>query len=370
MKRLIIITAPSIDTEVNVSGIATVTGYITNIKDPEYTFEVFTVGKPDRQKRTLKWFIQQIKLPVSFAILLAKKRPSIIHINSPLNVLAIFRDTLIAMIAKAFQKAIIMHIHGGRFISTPPSRSGIISLLIKIQMKLSTKIITLGNRESIFIREHYGANSDKINVVPNAVTIPQKISAHDKTNDLNVLSIGRISYEKGIETICDLFECDGTLRTFINLRMYGTGPLYEKATKRLQISLGHRFQSLGIADAHEKSAAFEWADVILMPSIYGEGLPMALLEAMASGVVPITTNDGMILDVVAHNQNGFIVPKKCPIQVANTLSIARELKIAGNLESYSQAARKSVECKYNSDDYEDKIIEIYKSVNMRTLSRD
>ncbi len=48
-------------------------------------------------------------------------------------------------------------------------------------------------------------------------------------------------------------------------------------------------------------------DIFVLPSLY-EGLPIALLEAMSSGVPAIATNVGSNSEVVANGLNGFIVP--------------------------------------------------------------
>jgi phosphatidylinositol alpha-mannosyltransferase len=49
-------------------------------------------------------------------------------------------------------------------------------------------------------------------------------------------------------------------------------------------------------------------DLFVLPSLFGEGLPMALLEAMGSGVAVLTTPVEGIVEVVQEEQNGLLVP--------------------------------------------------------------
>jgi glycosyltransferase involved in cell wall biosynthesis len=50
-------------------------------------------------------------------------------------------------------------------------------------------------------------------------------------------------------------------------------------------------------------------DIFVLPSLW-EGMSIALLEAMASGVPVIATNVGSNPEVVTNGINGFIVPPK------------------------------------------------------------
>lgn len=56
----------------------------------------------------------------------------------------------------------------------------------------------------------------------------------------------------------------------------------------------------------ERDAVLESASVFLLPS-YDEGLPMALLEAMAAGLAPITSAVGAIPEIISDGQNGLLV---------------------------------------------------------------
>jgi glycosyltransferase involved in cell wall biosynthesis len=63
------------------------------------------------------------------------------------------------------------------------------------------------------------------------------------------------------------------------------------------------------------------SDCFVMPSIDREGLPKALLEAMAVGVPAIGTNVGGIPEVIAHNESGLIVPPKDARAIADAITL-------------------------------------------------
>jgi glycosyltransferase involved in cell wall biosynthesis len=78
---------------------------------------------------------------------------------------------------------------------------------------------------------------------------------------------------------------------------------------------------LGWLDADTKARAMREADVFLMPST-SEGLPVALLEAMAYGKPIVATRVGGIPDVLADGTEGIIVP---PGDVAALATAVTEL---------------------------------------------
>ena len=59
--------------------------------------------------------------------------------------------------------------------------------------------------------------------------------------------------------------------------------------------------------------------ILLLPS-RDEGLPMALLEAMASGLVPVTTTVGSIGEAVGDGVTGIVVQPGSPRQIADALT--------------------------------------------------
>ncbi|MEC9092670.1 MAG: glycosyltransferase family 4 protein [Planctomycetota bacterium] len=65
-------------------------------------------------------------------------------------------------------------------------------------------------------------------------------------------------------------------------------------------------------------AVYAESDVAVLPS-YSEGLPKSLMEACACGLPIVTTNNSGCLEVVEDNFNGFIVPAKDAVSLANAI---------------------------------------------------
>src|SRR5690606_399593 len=88
------------------------------------------------------------------------------------------------------------------------------------------------------------------------------------------------------------------------------GPIKDMKSRiqfeQLTGDIKHRIHFLGGVQPDKVAEWMQISDILLLPS-YKEGLPSALLEAMATGVVPIASNVGGIPSVIHHGVNGFLL---------------------------------------------------------------
>jgi glycosyltransferase involved in cell wall biosynthesis len=90
---------------------------------------------------------------------------------------------------------------------------------------------------------------------------------------------------------------------------------------------------------------FHLCDVILQPSVW-DGLPNALIEAMACGKIVIASDAGGIPEVVEHGKDGFLIPKALLNQLGTAVIEVLNLD-PSEKKKISTAARKKVVDFYN-----------------------
>jgi L-malate glycosyltransferase len=103
-------------------------------------------------------------------------------------------------------------------------------------------------------------------------------------------------------------------------------------------------------------------DVYMMSSAF-EGLPVALLEAMAMGCAPVCTAVGGIPEVIRPGNNGIITDPGAPDQLAR--GVGELLDDAERRMAVSAAARRTVECEFSVERMTHEVEDIY----LRTLRR-
>lgn len=74
------------------------------------------------------------------------------------------------------------------------------------------------------------------------------------------------------------------------------------------LGLAERVRFLGAASLEEVYAAYTEHDLLLVPSLPGEGIPRVLLEAMAAGLPVVATRVAGIPELVRDGENGLLVP--------------------------------------------------------------
>ncbi len=156
-----------------------------------------------------------------------------------------------------------------------------------------------------------------------------------------VLSIGRLSREKGHADLVDAFSQlqERFKDTEVWLVVVGDGPERARLEQRAkECNAGKNVAFAGHRD--DAKRFYGIADVFALPS-YTEGTPNVLLEAMAAGVPVVATRVGGIPELATDEKNALLVAAGKPSEIANALR--RILQTAQLRNELSRAASEVVE---------------------------
>ncbi len=340
----ILITSPSLDETENVSGISTVVKQIVENADAEFFH--FTAGRKDGLRFGITWMLAQIILIPRFLLELRSFKPGIVHINTALTTLSIFRDSVLTFIARIFGFPVLLHIHGGKFLSQGFGNR--LSLrLTKSMLRLANVVLALSASEKRFIKSLQ--QKIDVRILRNAVPFDdvQKFE-RAPTNERSIVFFGRLHEGKGLTEIVRAIKVlveDGQEFQF---RCYGAGEMADSFVAQMTEILGERFYFGGVVSGDEKWRALAESNIFLLPSHY-EGLPMSLLEAMAVGCFPIVSDVGSVSEVVENEINGFLIEPRNSEQIVKTLK--RLFSGEFDQDKLCKAARSTIKDRYNLTDY-------------------
>ena len=151
---------------------------------------------------------------------------------------------------------------------------------------------------------------ERVVVLPNCVSLDEARKferTYPEDETLQILFMGRISRQKGLDVILEALDTLQEPRPSV----FGSYWRAKDLTRLLYVRrfgelLGNKFEFTGVVGTKERSQLLRRCNVFVLPSLF-EGLPMALLESMSFGVVPITTDVGSISTVVVNQSNGLII---------------------------------------------------------------
>lgn len=161
-----------------------------------------------------------------------------------------------------------------------------------------------------------GVAKERTFILPHSVDL-ERFQPQVGPAEYEIVSVGQLIARKRMDV---LVRALGLLRSRgiqLRLALLGQGP--EEAKLRALVSelgLEQQVSFLGYRDDVEKVVAK--ARLFALVSAW-EGVPFALMEAMASGVVPVVTSVGTIGDWVIDGKNGRIVPVDDAARLAEVL---------------------------------------------------
>lgn len=252
---------------------------------------------------------------IKFIIKIIFFKPDIVILNPSLGKSAINRDFIFLKIAKAFGKEVVVFFHG---FNTENIKYLNIDYLKNNLNKC--KFIFILAKEFADIIESWGV------VVPIYLTTTKvddrlidKFDISTKNfNTKNILFLARIEKAKGIYTTLDAIKILQEKDFDITLRVAGTGSELEK-TRQYALDKNIKADFLGNISGDTLINEFKTANVYILPTTHGEGMPTSVLEAMAFGLPVITRPVGGICDFFENDKMGKLIESLEPQEYAQEI---------------------------------------------------
>ncbi len=157
--------------------------------------------------------------------------------------------------------------------------------------------ITVISKEAF---DYYTSLGYKVFQVPNALDITSLSENEDRRYLKQVIFAGRLSIEKGINT---LIEIGKKLPSDIQLIILGTGPEEQKIKDLAKNKKNVHY--LGYQNKKNTISLIRGSDILIQPSLK-EGISSTILESMACGTIVIASNVGGNTELIENRVNGII----------------------------------------------------------------
>jgi glycosyltransferase involved in cell wall biosynthesis len=246
------------------------------------------------------------KALVALAGFCLRRGDRVVHLHTTVRG-SMYRKTICAMLAKALRAPVVLQVHVGEpELELFRRRVDRVSLAaFRWAFAHADRVLSVGAASAREVEQHYAARD--VEVLPNAAPALDTIPTHPvpepaPAGQARLLYIGGFHDPvKGGEVLLDALPAILAAHPGVRVTIAGPG----EPPARLQ-SVNGSAQWLGWLDADAKARALCEADIFILPST-SEGLPVALLEAMAYGKPIVATRVGGIPDVLADGSEGVLV---------------------------------------------------------------
>ncbi len=227
----------------------------------------------------------------------------IVHIHGAANA-SFYRCGIFINLAKKKGKKIILHEHAADFVDFYNGSRHKKNIIGTIN-KCDCLIVLSESWKNYFIS--IGVDKEKVFVLNNIVSPPVAEPIKRKDNKLHLMYMGEISNRKGAFDLLSAISANKEyFKDKLLLRIGGNevdGDIVA-CIKRYQLEDFVSYE--GWIAGEKKNECLNWEDVYILPS-YNEGLPIAILEAMAYRHPVISTPVGGIPEVIKPYWNGILV---------------------------------------------------------------
>jgi len=246
-------------------------------------------------------------------------RPDLIHLHT----LDAAVHVAVARALRLWRTPHVVHLHTTNMIR---SRTGLGRLLGRRSLLAAGAIMACSNEVRNRVAEFYHVPEQRIEVVPNPVSLERFESAQADTqwrerlclgpDEMLAVFLGRLVVRsKGLDV---LREAMAVLPEDVSARVMLVGPVKHEAEARA-LELPGRITWLGPVERDLVPSLLKACDLLVLPSRW-EGLPISVIEAMAAGLPVVATRVSGIPEIVNDGESGLLVPPERPDELAAAIA--------------------------------------------------
>lgn len=277
-------------------------GFTTSIINTSYPVFEEAIGSFSLKK---VWFF----LLLNFKLYKIFKS-DIIYITPGQTFFGVVKYGMFILIASLLKKELIVHVHGNYMGTEYKKLKGVKKNIFFFLVSRFTKGIVL----SPMLKQNLLPFIDdkKIFIVYNFAqeflySKPKKVD----TTNLKIVYLSNLMEEKGILFLLNALKDLEHLGIKYEAKIAGNLDVNLKSKIFNIIESLNNTEYIGVVKGENKRILLNWSNIFVLPTFYKmEGQPIAILEALATQNVIITTSHGGIPDIIEDKTNGFIVPPK------------------------------------------------------------
>jgi glycosyltransferase involved in cell wall biosynthesis len=252
-----------------------------------------------------------------------KQHIDLIHLNPSLNWAGLLRDGLMLLIARNYGKKAIVFFRGWHeTMERKINKNRIVRKLFRRTFTKANAIIVLSESFRVKLRTWGADQSIYIETTTVDNELLKAVDIHNKTEKpglLRLLFLSRVEKAKGVFELLKAYQRLKGKYSNLGLTVAGTGSQLHAAKEFVKSEKLRDVVFTGHLTGKHKAEAFSASDIFVFPTFHGEGMPNAVLEAMAFGLPVITRPVGGLVDFFETGRMGYLTESKDPLALARLI---------------------------------------------------
>jgi len=292
--------------------------------------------------------------------ILRDKSPCIFHVHFASRG-STLRKCIVSLMVLRASGRLVLHAHGGAFDGFFSNLPKPLQDRVARTFRRSHGFVVLSSQWQEFYATQLAVRRDRIQIMINPTNPPSQVPDRSGRDSVQFLFLGRINDAKGAFRLLDAYQAlPNASRAAARIVFAGDGQVAE--LRRRAAEIGPDVVVHSWLDREERDHLLAVSDVLVLPSEH-EGVPMAILEAIAYGLPVIATPVGGIPDVIRHGREGLLV--EVGNQGALTAALARMVTEPALRASLGRGARATAES-LNVTNYGQRLLEFYQTITADT----
>lgn len=254
---------------------------------------------------------------------LKRFRPDLVYFVPAVTGVSFFRDFLLSLILKRFHSRLVYHLHGKGIAqgTANPLNRALYNAFFR-----NAYVIHLSTR--LFDDIAKVADRSMCRFLPNGIEFDAKARVSNEERAVTkvpvILYLSNLVPSKGPVVLLDACRLLKERKIEFNAQFVGN-PSKEISAVGFQREINKRnlkdcVTFLGPKYDDEKKKVLSRADVLAFPTYYSkETFGLVLIEAMATSLPVVATDEGAIADIIEDGKTGYLVDKANPRQLADKL---------------------------------------------------
>lgn len=236
----------------------------------------------------------------------ARGRLAVVHLNLAERG-SFYRKAAILAAARLAGGRVLLHLHAAQIKQFHAGMNGTGRRLMRWVFQSADHVVVLGEVWRDWVSVNFDVRPSRISVVYNGVPetplLPRSVPNDGR---FRLLFVGNLLERKGVTDLLRAFASPTLRNRDIELTMAGGGRVetYRELAERLGVAERVRF--MGWVSQDQARGLMVNSDALILPA-YDEGLPLVILEALASGTPVICTPVGSIPEVLEHDDTALFV---------------------------------------------------------------